>query len=567
MYPRAVRSIPALGSALAPVLGLALGLAATAACGFSSPKGSPSDGPPADTPPVVTEVRFTSVTASEAMLRPGLYGISVTAVLRNELTTEIAGIRASLTFRDGAADRAGDFRWRDADAREGVMAAQPATIPAGGEATFHFIVDARPSSVGPGPLRLGGEASFLVDGAARSAAPLDPPTSLPYATLRVPIVVSTATDEDNGDATLSLREAIKLANSNQGLDRIVFSPTVFPPGNTTPAFLSAGLGEIPAVNGDLVIDGSDASYILAVNAFWRGSSRYGLRLQSGTLVVHDLGFQDLGEGYPTEDVSSNNCGTGLQGEGGAIRVDGGTLILDGNRFSDSNVTERNCYAASVRILGGSGHRILRNIWTSPSMDAIYIDAATREVTDNVIDGSAGPAKADDCVFVARQGNTDLWLVGNLCVDQEYSGVAVSDMKGTDTGTLHVVNNTFVRDRGSAVRHSAARRVELHNNVYYANQPAAITSDLTGTNLRISYEAELNNTAFCAGCTSAMIQTQTNLSGMSLVFENESGATPADLTPRTDSPLAGSGTDLLDRNGSVPGRFSGKGHERGAFELP
>ena len=557
-----MRAISALG-----LLTLALELAATAACGFSSPKGSPSDGPPADTPPNLTEVRFTSVTASQAVLRPGYYGISVTAVLRNDLATQITGVRASLTFRDGAADRAGDFRWRDADAREGVMAAQPATVPAGGEATFRFIVDARPSAVGPGPILLGGEATFLLDGASRSAAPLDPPTPLPYATLRAPIVVTTATDEDNGDANISFREAIKLANSNSGFDRIVFSPTVFPPGNTTPAFLNAGFGEIPAVNGDLVIDGSGAGFILAVTAFWRSSSRYGLRLQSGTLVVHGLTFQDLGEGYPDEILTTNNCGTGNQGEGGAIRVDNGTLILDGNRFSDPNVTERNCYAASVRIHGGTNHRILRNTWTSLSMDALYIDAATREVTDNVIDGSAALDKGDDSIFIARQGNTDLWLVGNLCVDQEFSGVAVSDMKGTDTGTLHVVNNTFVRERNIAVRQSAARRVELHNNAYLSNQTAAIASDLTGTNLRISHEAESSNPMFCMGCDNAMIQIPTNLTGVNLNLVNEAGAMPADLTPRADSPLVGSGTDLVDRNGSAPGHFNGQGSERGAFELP
>jgi hypothetical protein len=202
------------------------------------------------------------------------------------------------------------------------------------------------------------------------------------------------------------------------------------------------------------------------------------------------------------------------------------------------------------------------------MDALFIDAATREVTDNVIDGSALAAKADDCIFVARQGNTDLWIVGNLCVDQEFTGVAVSDLRGTDTGAIYIVNNTFARNASSGIRHSAVnRRVELHNNVYQANMPAAIYSDQSGTNLRISHEAESGNPMFCGMCANAMIQTQTDVSGASLDLENAAGATPAALTPRTGSPLVDSGTDLVDRNGSAPGRYNGAGPERGAFELP
>lgn len=539
-----------------------LGFAAVAACGFHSPPGGDS---PDGAPPPDTQVRFVSVTSEQPMLQPGLYGFEVTAVLRNELDVAITGIRASLTFHEGSADRAGNFRWRDADARDGVMAPQPASIPAGQQATFRFRVDALASAVGPGPILVNGEATFQAAGSARSASPLDPPTSLPVAALPAPIVVSRVVDEDNTDTSYSLREAIKKANANPGLDRIVFDPAVFPPGSPVTITLAPGLGEIPPVAGDLVIDAGGAGVVVTVSAAWAGTARYGLRLASGTLVVHGLTFRDLGLGYPVEDVSTNNCGLGGQLDGGAIRVDGGTLILDGNRFADPGVTERNCYAASIRLQGGTGHRILDNTWTETAMDAVNIKVPTREVSGNVMDGSASFDKADDGIVIDSLGGSDLWVVGNVFVDQEYSGILTGSV---DTGTLYVVNNTFVRQhRGSGVFRSGGRHVELHNNAYHSNQPAAIGTDAVDGNLRISHEAEFGNGAFCTNCGSAMIQMSTISSGADLGFTRTIGTTPADFLPLAGSVLVDSGMDLVDRNGSAPGRFDGAGPERGAVELP
>ncbi len=545
---------------------LLLGLAAIAACGFESPRVDPADAPPTDTPPTVGEVRFVSVVASAETLRPGRYGIEVTAVLHNGLAVELTDLRASLTFRDGAADRAGDFRWRDADARDGVLDPQPASLPPGEQAMFRFRVDTVAHAIGPGPILLGGQATFQAGGRAGAATPLDPPVSLPFEALPPPIVVTLASDEDDADAQTSFREALKSANARPGLDRIVFDPAVFPPGGWTPALLSNGLGELPPIDGDLVIDGSGAGFELAVNASWAGSRRYGLRLAGGTLVVYGIGFRDLGYGYPAEDLNASNCGTGVQHDGGAIRADGGTLILYGNRFTDADVSERNCFAASVRLHGGGEHRILNNTWIDQAMDALYIAAATREVTGNVMTAGADLSRADDCIFVASQGGAELWIIGNVCVDQELTGVTAS---GADTGRLYVVNNTFVRNRGvGAVRRSGAQwRVELHNNAYHSNQQAAISADANGGNLRISHEAELGSAMFCNACGSAMIQMSTLSSGADLGFLNPTGTSPADFTPRAASPLVDSGLDLVDLNGSSPRRFNGAGPERGAIELP
>lgn len=550
---------------------LVLGIAAAAACSFTPPGAAPADAredAPTDAPLPAPEVRFVSVTASAATLRPGRYGIEVTAVLRNELAVEITGVRASLTFREGAADRASVFRWRDADARDGVMAPQPASIPPGEEATFRFRVDAlaRAVPLAPGAsILLDGQAVFQHGGQARSATGLEAPTPLPFEALPPPIVVTKVDDEDNGDAALSFREALKRANDLPGFDRIVFDPQVFPPNTQTVTTLDEDLGPLPDVMDDLVIDGSDVDFVLAADSSWEDSAgRYGLRLQSGTLVVDGLGFRDMGFNYPAEDVSGDNCGSNQQHEGGAIRVGGGTLILEDNLFADTGVGERNCYAASVRIHAGSGHRILNNRWTDPSMDSLFIAAAVREVSDNVMDAGTNPGKADECIFIESQGDADLWIVGNLCVDQEYSAVVAGS---TGSGTLYVVNNTFARNReiGAVRRTGGSRRVVLHNNAYHGNQPTAILADNNGTDFTISHEAESGSGAFCNGCGSATMTM--NTLDADLGFTNPAGTTRADFTPRAGSTLVGSGLDLIDRNGSAPGRFNGAAPDRGAVELP
>jgi CSLREA domain-containing protein len=431
---------------------------------------------------------------------------------------------------------------------------------------LRFRVDTVAHAVGPGPILLGSRAAFLAGGRAAAATSIDPPLILPFEELAPPIVVTVAGDEDNADANTSLREAVKAANARPGLDRITFDPAVFPPGGWTSALLGNGLGALPPIDGDLVIDGTGAGFELAVNPGWAGSRRYGLRLVSGTLVVHGIAFRDLGHAYPAENLGANNCGSGTQHDGGAIRVDGGTLILYGNRFTDEGVGERNCRAASVRLHGGEGHRILNNTWTDPAMDALYIAAATREVSGNVINAGRAPGKTDDCIAIDSQGGADLWIIGNVCVDQELTAVTAG---GSDPGRLYIVHNTFVRNRGPGAVHraGAARRVELHGNVYHANPQAAISADAGGINLLISHEAEVGSARFCTACGSAVIQTSTISSGVDLGLLVPAGSTPADVTPRTASPLVDSGLDLVDRNGSIPRRFNGAGPERGAIELP
>ncbi|HEY5928014.1 MAG TPA: hypothetical protein VIV11_40285, partial [Kofleriaceae bacterium] len=126
-----------------------------AACAYYPGRVPEVDGG-SDAPPTTAKVFFVSVTSDAASLQPGRYGIEVTAVLRNELDVDIIDVATALTFAGNDAQ----FRSRDVDRREGVMSEQPVTIPAGGEATYRFVVDALPW-LAPNDGRLNAAATFL----------------------------------------------------------------------------------------------------------------------------------------------------------------------------------------------------------------------------------------------------------------------------------------------------------------------------------------------------------------------------------------------------------------------
>ena len=547
----------------------ALALLAVIGCNFSTTL-TPGDDVPVDAmpdaPPASPLVRFTSITSTTTQLRPGLYGIELSATIRNDLDTPITDLAVTLTFSDGTNNRAADFRWRDVDARENVMTLQPQMIGAGADAVYRFKIDALPWAIPPGPITINGAATFLSGTTPLSASASETPLALPFSSFGT-IIVNSLVDESDADTQICFREALARASQQAGVDRIAFDPTVFPPGAPAVSVFSAALPQI-VVNHEVVIDGRGAGVVLALDASSENNSRYALRITGGNVVIGGLTFRNFGYSYQNQgDLSGDNCGGNppTMFDGGAIRIDNGQLTLDGNTFEDPDVAERNCVAASVRLEGGTRHRILGNTWTNQSMDALYVDASTLEISGNLMNAGTNTAKVDECIFIATQGGAPLWITNNICVDQEYSGVVAG---GTDAGGLFVVNNTFIRNglTGlSAVRRSGNRAITLRNNVYVGNNPSAILLDNNGAGFNVAYEAHTNNPLFSGTSTGATVNNILNPGNAGLT--DAGGATRAAMTPISTSPLVGSGVDFLDVNGVTPNHFNGSGPERGAVELP
>ena len=63
--------------------------------------------------------------------------------------------------------------------------------------------------------------------------------------LAVPIIVNTTLDENDANATTSLREAIFAAEATTGDDLIQFDPTVFPNGSLTTIAVRPKQDEVP----------------------------------------------------------------------------------------------------------------------------------------------------------------------------------------------------------------------------------------------------------------------------------------------------------------------------------
>lgn len=515
-----------------------------------------------DAPPMTPNVYFTSVTSTVTQVRPGKYGFEVTAVLRNDLATEITDVGARLTF--GGHDK--EIRHRDEDRREGVFDLQPTTLAPGTEATYRFVVDALPWLTAS-DLQVNAAAVFTTSGSKLSATPAATPLTLSYGGVNGPIVVTTEKDESNTGSKLSFREALAQAMTAPGPDIITFDPSVFTPG--TVVDLDDNLGELPTITSDVVIDGTSADVTLALAASWESpEGRYGLRIVNGTVAVAGITFRNFAFNYRNEDLTTNNCGiSNAQLEGGAMRVDGGTLILERNRFEDPDVAERNCYAASVRLHGGTAHHIVSNTWTDQVMDSIYVAAKVTEISDNVMISPNHTDRDDEGIYIASQGGGDLWIVGNLIVDQEYSGIYAG---GSDNGRLWIFNNTFVRNGRSslaAIRRSGPRVIVLRNNLYIANNPSALQADNNGTGFDIAYETVSSNSLCSGTCDSAMIDMPSVLMPADPGVANIAGTTPDDFTPTATSPLMGTATPILDRNGGAPNHFMGDGQERGCIEIP
>ncbi len=536
-------------------------------CSFSGgsssarPDAGASDGGSVDAPPVLLEVQVTSVLPNVGEIKPGL-SFQIDVVVNSGLESDVTAVEASLRFTDSTgASRNPSFRWRDLDARE-LSAAQPALIAAGGNEIFRFKVDALASATGV--ISVDSSVTFDHDGQRQTAAGLEVVPEYDLSLARPPIVVDSAADDPASGTTL--REAMKTAELNAGLDRIVFDSSEFPLASNTPIVLSDALGELPQITEDLAIDGGGAFPSVTVPADWEGKGRFPIRMTGGSVLISGMRFVDTALSF-TEDVisSGRNCGDMLLGQtytGGAITVTGGTLTLDTNLFVDPGALERNCHGAAVSIVGGLGHRLLNNRFRAMVMDAFYIDASVSEIEGNLIWSGIDPLSSDDGIFVNSSAGATIWIVRNLFIEMERSAIFAADAVNAQ-----IINNTFVRNGmvdGSAIRVGTDNvDLTMRNNIYVGNQPAAISVTAGVGNVMVDFEQAFEN-EMCPNCDLAAIGN--NNLALSPAFENVDGNTRSDFAPTPASTAVDSATDWIDVNLRQPGWFNGAGPERGAVEL-
>ena len=221
-----------------------------------------------------------------------------------------------------------------------------------------------------------------------------------------PIVVSTATDELDGDLSsgdLSLREAITLANGSPGQNTITFAPSL----TGAPLRLSLGQLEIQDtvyISGsgieNVVIDGQQASRIFDITGTAGDVTLSGLTLQNGRTTGNHVLF-----GPPTH-------------HGGAIRsLTTGTLTI-----SDSLVTQN-----STTGTGAAG-------------GAIFHDQGALAVVRSTLSGNT-TANAAGGAIVTYTGTTTIresTLSGNSTSGSYMSGGAIFSV----SGSINILQSTI-----------------------------------------------------------------------------------------------------------------------------
>lgn len=527
---------------------------------------------PSPTPTPALDVYFTSITASETQIGPGQFDIIVHATLVNDSDYLLNDLYVTLSFDDGTNDRTADFEQREPDLREGVMSQPDRFLAAQSSATFDFVVHTTAGLWGPGPISIQGAATFTRNSTTLSAQPSQTPGSFDLIPMNAPIVVAITDDENDGNYgnDTSLREAIMLANSAAGADRIVFDPATFPVATPGRIVLTDALPTIDGSTGIAVIDAQGAGVEIAVDPSLNNSDLYAMTIVAPA-VIRGLRFMDVANLHEYQpSISGDNCGDGSQVDGGAIHVqDGSGAIIDGNYFDDSNVLERNCYGALVRFLGGDSHRLLRNEFVQQVMDSVYVNAAgIVEIRDNIMKAHTDNDSSDEGVYIEDLQDNDVWIIGNVIVYQEYSGIAT--IGNTDQGNVYLLHNTFAHNGIAALNafrrsNGANRDLYFRNNVFISNNPGAVAIG-AGDNSDIAYETIPSSEQYCnPACGSATVDGASFVSPSGTFVADDTGREWSDWTPTAGSVLVDSAADLLDRNGASPGRYQGTGPDRGAIE--
>jgi CSLREA domain-containing protein len=214
-----------------------------------------------------------------------------------------------------------------------------------------------------------------------TSTPTATPTNTPTPAPAVTFTVNSTNDVDDGPCNVahcSLREAIKLANTNPSKDTIAFSvgsgaisikpgsglPVISYPvildGRSQPGFTLGG-PPIVEIRGDGAGGGADGIVVEAGNSTVRGLiiNRFdgdGLVLRNGG--GNTVQTNHVGTGFCSCDLDLGNAGNGLRIENSADNLVGGTAPLeaDYNSFSGNGV-----HGVLIIGAGSSGNELVTNV--------------------------------------------------------------------------------------------------------------------------------------------------------------------------------------------------------------
>lgn len=336
------------------------------------------------------------------------------------------------------------------------------------------------------------------------------------------LVVDIGQDEDDVGATastplgngLSLREAIKIANSDGGPISISID------SGLTVAPTSA----LPILNMTAEIYGNDATL-----DFSGASSPNGcLLIDSGSVQISDVQIINCSQQPLLFQGGSNHQVSGSTFAGntsyvGTTSASTGTIIGPGNYFT-----------------GGTTYAVLLNSAGDVLIDNTFVN----------VGGSGGSA-----VFVGGTGDGS-YIIGNLMI-RPRNGISFN----SNGDGVFIWHNTIVGSLSTGIVVGQASGLDIRNNIVSHSGQFGINS--SSSNLtQFDYNLWFNTTN-CNGCAAGLGANSITQDPRYVDFAGDNFA----LDTTFPSPAINAGTTALgeDRNGGTAGNYNGTSPDMGALE--
>jgi hypothetical protein len=330
------------------------------------------------------------------------------------------------------------------------------------------------------------------------------------------IVVTTGTDENTAGATqanpggtgLSLREAINLANSTAGVQRIVMQGAIITAETSPMPIIAEGVTIVGAVVDASGSTNKDCFNIAAGPTVFDGMDLYGCK------------------GRPIHVTAGNSI-----------------QIMNSHLHNNSGQIAVEAAVGSTSTIGPN------NTIEGFTNNCVFIANTGALVVDNNVFNCGNAA-----VFLSATA-VDTSVVGNL-LHLSQNGVGMS--MGTDQAKVWF--NTIVQNTAAGIIIGSATNVDMRDNIIANNGSFGATA------FAASFAAQDYNLFFgngntnCSACTpgvhSVLLDPQ---------FTNAAGG---DYTLKGTSPAINAGVDVgQDRNGASAGNYNGTAPDMGYWESP